>query len=87
MRIVHRADVHVAVEDYGRSATKAEIFALPAYFTPDVDWRSYLSFSTQQLAFLGALDHVVDYVTRRRELEWGANLVAGETARELRAWT
>ena len=70
MRIVHTADVHIGVENYGRPAAQADIDALPAYFAPGVDRRVYLGLSTRLLDFLSALDQVVDYATRN-----GADLV------------
>lgn len=70
MRIIHTADVHIGVENYGRPATVADIDALPPYFAPGVDRRSYLGLSTRLLDFLCALDQVVDYATQA-----GADLV------------
>ena len=64
MRIVHTADVHIGVESYGRPATQADIDALPSYFAPGVDRRTYLGLSTRLLDFLCALDQVVDYAHR-----------------------
>ncbi|MDE2901030.1 MAG: exonuclease SbcCD subunit D [Chloroflexota bacterium] len=64
MRIVHTADVHIGVENYGRPATQADVDALPPYFAPGVDRRTYLGLSTRLLDFLSALDQVVDYAVR-----------------------
>ncbi len=64
MRIVHTADVHIGVENYGRPATQADIDALPPYFAPGVDRRMYLGLSTRLIDFLCVLDQVVDYATR-----------------------
>ncbi len=75
MRIVHTADVHIGVENYGRPATQADIDALPPYFAPGVDRRSYLGLSTRLIDFLCALDQVVDYATRN---EADLVLIAGD---------
>ncbi len=64
MRIVHTADVHIGVENYGRPATQADIDALPGYFAPGMARNAYLGLSTRLLDFLCALDEVVDYATR-----------------------
>ena len=64
MRIVHTADVHIGVENFGRPATQSDIDAMPAYFAPGVDRRTYLGLSTRLLDFLCALDQVVDYAQR-----------------------
>ena len=66
MRIVHTADVHIGVENYGRPATHDDLAALPPYFAPGVDRRTYLGLSTRLLDFLNALDQVVDYATRKQ---------------------
>ena len=75
MRIVHTADVHIGVENYGRPATQSDVEALPGYFAPGVDRRAYLGLSTRLLDFLCALDQVVDYAT---EHEADLVLIAGD---------
>ena len=37
MRILHLADIHIGVENYGRPATESDLEAMPAYFAPGVD--------------------------------------------------
>ena len=64
MRIVHTADVHIGVENYGRPASQADLDTLPPYFAPGVDRRTYLGLSTRLLDFLSALDQLVDYAVR-----------------------
>ncbi len=65
MRILHLADIHIGVENYGRPATEADLEAMPEYFAPGVDRkRTYLGLSTRLLDFLVALDEVVEYATQ-----------------------
>ena len=75
MRIVHTADVHIGVENYGRPATQADIDALPPYFAPGVERRSYLGLSTRLIDFLCVFDQVVDYAARN---EADLVLIAGD---------
>ena len=65
MRILHLADIHIGVENYGRPATEADLEAMPEYFAPGVDRkRTYLGLSTRLLDFLVALDEAVEYATQ-----------------------
>jgi len=64
MRILHFADLHIGVEAYGRPATEKDLEALPDWFAPDVDRRTYLGVSTRFLDFLCALDELVDFALR-----------------------
>ena len=61
MRILHLADIHIGVENYGHPATEADIAALPPYFAPEVDRTDYLGLSTRLLDFLSTLDEAVDF--------------------------
>lgn len=64
MRILHLADIHIGVENYGRPATEADLDAMPIYFAPGIDHkRTYLGLSTRLLDFLVALDEAVEYAT------------------------
>ena len=64
MRILHLADIHIGVENYGRPATEADLEGMPSYFAPGVDRkRTYLGLSTRLLDFLAALDEVVEYAS------------------------
>ena len=64
MRILHLADIHIGVENYGRPATEADLDAMPTYFAPGIDHkRTYLGLSTRLLDFLVALDEAVEYAT------------------------
>ena len=66
MRILHLADIHIGVENYGRPATEADLSGLPEYFAPDVDRRrTYLGLSTRLLDFLVALDEAVEFATQQ----------------------
>lgn len=61
MRILHFADLHIGVENYGRPASQADLDALPESFSPGVDRRAYLGLSTRLLDFLSAFDEVVTF--------------------------
>jgi exonuclease SbcD len=61
MRVIHLADVHIGVENYSRPATEADVDALPAYFSPDVDRSIYVGMPTRLLDFLSTLDEAVDF--------------------------
>ncbi|MBI2872267.1 MAG: exonuclease SbcCD subunit D [Chloroflexi bacterium] len=61
MRILHLADVHIGVENYGRPATDADIQALPGWFAPDTDHHQYLGMSTRLLDFLAVLDEAIEH--------------------------
>lgn len=66
MRILHLADIHIGVENYGRPATESDLEAMPDYFAPGVDRkRTYLGLSTRLLDFLVALDEVVEFATEQ----------------------
>ena len=64
MRILHFADLHIGVENYGRPATETDLDALPPTFAPGVDRLTYLGLSTRLLDFLAALDELVEVATR-----------------------
>ena len=67
MRILHLADIHIGVENYGRPATEADLDAMPPYFAPDTDHRrTYLGLSTRLLDFLVALDEAVEYASQNQ---------------------
>jgi exonuclease SbcD len=61
MRILHLSDVHIGVENYGRTATQEDLDALPKHFAPGVDRDQYLGVSTRLLDFLSTLDAAVDH--------------------------
>ena len=66
MRILHLADIHIGVENYGRPATESDLEAMPDYFAPGVDRkRTYLGLSTRLLDFLVALDEAVEFATEQ----------------------
>ena len=64
MRILHFADLHIGVENYGRPATEADLEALAPSFAPGVDRLTYLGLSTRLLDFLAALDELVEVATQ-----------------------
>jgi len=61
MKIIHTADIHIGVENYGRPATEDDIAKLPPYFSPGVDRSEYIGFSTRLLDFLSTFDYMVNY--------------------------
>ena len=61
MKIIHTADIHIGVENYGRPATEDDIEKLPKYFSPGVDRSEYIGFSTRLLDFLSTFDYMVNY--------------------------
>ena len=61
MKIIHTADIHIGVENYGRPATEADIEGLPDYFSPGIDRAEYIGFSTRLLDFLSTFDFMVNY--------------------------
>ena len=66
MRFIHFADIHIGVENYGRPASKADLDALPEFFSPDIDRNSYLGMSTRLLDFLSSFDEIVDFAIKEK---------------------
>ena len=66
MKIIHTADIHIGVENYGRPATQADIEGLPDYFSPGIDRSEYIGFSTRLLDFLSAFDFIVNYALENK---------------------
>lgn len=61
MRILHFSDLHIGIENYGRTLTEADLEGLPAHFAPGEDRKQYLGQSTRIVDFLCAFDELVDF--------------------------
>jgi exonuclease SbcD len=72
MRILHCADLHIGVENYGRPATERDLEALPPFFLtpPGHDRSFYRGANTRLLDFLASLDLLV-----QTAVEEGVDLV------------